>query len=131
MILVDSSAWIEFLRDTGSPVCSRVERLLHADDIATCHPIRMEVLAGARGEQHLSQLRGLLARASIVPTEPAGYEAAAALPGQLPRRPEAHIYPRLGIYHVDGPRRFGLKISPTLRKLRSLPLWGAVRSEPG
>jgi len=61
----------------------------------------------------------------------AGYEAAAALPGQLPRRPEAHIYPRLGIYHVDGPRRFGLKISPTLRKLRSLPLWGAVRSEPG
>jgi len=79
VILVDSSAWIEFLRDTGSPVCSRVERLLHADDIATCHPIRMEVLAGARGEQHLSQLRGLLARASIVPTEPTEYEAAATL----------------------------------------------------
>jgi len=28
MILVDSSAWIEFLRDTGSPVCERVDQLL-------------------------------------------------------------------------------------------------------
>lgn len=78
MILVDTSAWVEFLRDTGSPVCARVDELLDAD-IATCHPIRMEVLAGARDERHLDDLRGLLARASIVPTEPTDYEAAAAL----------------------------------------------------
>lgn len=78
MILVDTSAWIEFLRDTNSPVCQRVDDLL-ATDIATCDVVRMEVLAGARDEQHLQQLRRLLARASTLPTEPVDYDAAAAL----------------------------------------------------
>lgn len=59
MILIDTSAWIEFLRDTGSPVCERVDSLL-AGDIAICDPIRMEVLAGARNDKHLRDLRGLL-----------------------------------------------------------------------
>ena len=78
MILVDTSAWIEFLRDTGSPICQRVDDLL-ATEIATCDVVRMEVLAGARDEQHLRQLRRLLARASTLPTEPVDYDAAAAL----------------------------------------------------
>lgn len=78
MILVDTSAWVEFLRDTGSPVCRRVDDLLD-DDIATCHPIRMEVLAGARDERHLNDLRRLLARASLLPTGATDYEQAAAL----------------------------------------------------
>ncbi|MCP4898833.1 MAG: PIN domain nuclease [bacterium] len=78
MILIDSSAWIEFLRDTGSPICQRVDDLLAAE-IATCDVVRMEVLAGARNEQHLQQLRRLLARASTLPTEPVDYDAAAAL----------------------------------------------------
>lgn len=78
MILIDTSAWIEFLRDTGSPVCERVDALLEVET-AVCDPIRMEVLAGARAEQHLRKLRGLLARASILPTEPVDYEEAAVL----------------------------------------------------
>ncbi|HSL57915.1 MAG TPA: PIN domain nuclease [Acidimicrobiales bacterium] len=78
MILIDTSAWIEFLRDTGSPVCDEVDRLL-GGDIAVCDAVRMEVLAGARDEPHLRQLRGLLARATTVGTEPADYESAAAL----------------------------------------------------
>ena len=78
MILVDTSAWIEFLRDTGSPACVAVDQLLDAD-IAICDAISMEVLAGARHERHLSQLRGLLARATLLPTTPADYDSAAAL----------------------------------------------------
>ena len=78
MILIDTSAWIEFLRDTGSPICQRVDDLLAAE-IATCDVVRTEVLAGARNEQHLQQLRRLLARASNLPTEPVDYDAAAAL----------------------------------------------------
>lgn len=78
MILVDTSAWVEFLHDTGSPACVRVDELL-ADQVATCHPVRMEVLAGARDERHLHDLRGLLARASVLPTLPVDYEEAAAL----------------------------------------------------
>ena len=78
MILVDTSAWVEFLRDTGSPVCQRVDDLLD-DEIGTCHPIRMEILAGARDERHLNDLRRLLARASLLPTRATDYEQAAAL----------------------------------------------------
>jgi predicted nucleic acid-binding protein len=76
--LIDTSAWVEFLRDTGSPICQRVEDLL-AVEIATCDAIRMEVFAGARDEQHLLQLRRLLARATTLPTEPVDYDGAAAL----------------------------------------------------
>jgi predicted nucleic acid-binding protein len=78
MILIDTSAWIEFLRDTGSRVCDHVDRLLDGE-IAVCDPVRMEVLAGARSDEHLRELRGLLARASIIATEPTDYEDAAAL----------------------------------------------------
>jgi hypothetical protein len=52
---------------------------LLATEIATCDVVRMEVLAGAHDEQHLQQLRRLLARASTLPTEPVDYDAAAAL----------------------------------------------------
>ena len=63
MILIDTSAWVEFLRDTGSDVSARVDAEM-GGEIAICDAIRMEVLAGARDESHLEALRGLLARIS-------------------------------------------------------------------
>ena len=78
MILIDTSAWVEFLRDTGSPICQRVDDLLAAE-IATCDVVRMEVLAGARNEQHLIQLRRLLARGTHFHADPMDYEQAAIL----------------------------------------------------
>lgn len=112
MILVDTSAWIEFLRDTGSAACVRVDELL-ADEIATCHPVRMEVLSGARDEGHLRDLRGLLSRATTVETLPTDYEDAAALYRTCRRRGEtvrrlidcliaAHaIRARIALVHAD------------------------------
>ncbi len=112
MILVDTSAWIEFLRDTGSATCVRVDELL-AEEIATCHPVRMEVLAGARDGQHLRDLRGLLARTTTLATLPTDYEDAAALYRTCRRRGEtvrklincliaAHaIRARLPLLHAD------------------------------
>ena len=78
MILIDTSAWVEFLRDTRSATCRAVDRLLDSD-IATCDVVRMELLAGATGERHAADLRRLLARAVNVPVRPAHYDAAAAL----------------------------------------------------
>ena len=91
MILIDSSAWVEFLRDTGSPVCVRVDSLLDGK-IATCEPVWMEILAGARDERHLRDLRRLLAGATLLALEPIDYEEAAALyricrrNGETPRK---------------------------------------------
>ena len=87
MILIDTSAWVEFLRDTRSPACNRVEVVLERE-VATCDPIRMEVLAGARDEWHLASLRRLLARATVLPTAAADYEEAAALYRLCRRRGE-------------------------------------------
>ena len=78
MILVDTSAWIEFLRNTGTNVCDTVDDLLD-HDIAICDAISMEVLAGARDEHHLGELRRLLARATLISITPGDYEEAAAL----------------------------------------------------
>lgn len=76
--MIDTSAWIELLRDTGSSVCHAVEDALDAD-IAVSDPIRMEVLAGARNEAHLDQLRRLLGRCIHIHAVPADYDQAAIL----------------------------------------------------
>jgi predicted nucleic acid-binding protein len=78
VILIDTSAWVELPHDTGSPISQRVDDL-PAVEIATRDVVRMEVFAGARNEQHLQQLRRVLARASTLRTESVGYDAAAAL----------------------------------------------------
>ena len=78
MILVDTSAWIEFLRGTESPVCQEVDRLL-GSALAVTDPVAMEVLAGARDDKHLQDLRGLLGRAELLRCEAGDFLAAALL----------------------------------------------------
>jgi len=78
VILIDTSAWVEFLRGTGSPVCERVDQLLDGD-IAITDPVLMEVLAGARDERHLRELRGLLGRAEMLRCGLSDFDAAALL----------------------------------------------------
>ena len=52
----------------------------------------------------------------------AGYAAAGTLPARLhAERPLA--WPRVGIYHDDDERRFKLKVSRVMRRLRSSRIW--------
>jgi peptidoglycan/xylan/chitin deacetylase (PgdA/CDA1 family) len=52
----------------------------------------------------------------------AGYAAAGTLPARLhSERPLA--WPRVGIYRADDDRRFRMKVSRTMRRLRSSRLW--------
>ena len=81
MILVDATAWIEFLRATGSPADLRLSELLDSDEPLACIDlVLMKVLAGARVDEHRDRLRRLLARCTYLPTEaPADCERAADL----------------------------------------------------
>lgn len=81
MILVDTSAWIEFLRGTGSSTDLKVDALLgEGAELATTDAVLMEVLAGARDDGHRDRLRRLLARCHFAATEgPRDYEDAADL----------------------------------------------------
>ena len=87
MTLIDTSAWIEFLRATDSPTHRRVRTLIESSaSIASTDVIVMEVLAGGRDDAHTAQLRRLLARCEFLPT--AGlddFEQAAALYRQCRR----------------------------------------------
>jgi hypothetical protein len=81
VIVVDSSAWIEFQRATGSAADRRLTAAIEADEpLAIVGLIILEVLAGAHDEQHARLLNRLLGRARLLPLEePSDYEAAAAL----------------------------------------------------
>ncbi len=116
MILVDSSAWIEYLRATDSPV----DRHLHSalgdkQSLATTGVVMLEVLAGARDEPHARKLSRLLGRCSLLRSEePSDHEAAAALyracrrQGTTIRRPPDLLIATIAIrtdtplLHLDG-----------------------------
>jgi predicted nucleic acid-binding protein len=81
VILVDATAWIEFLRATGSPADVRLGELIAADEpLGFTDLVLMKVLAGARDDDHRDQLRRLLARGMYLAADaPADYERAADL----------------------------------------------------
>lgn len=81
MTLVDTSAWIEFLRGSGSRAHRTVRQLVDDDaDLHTTDVVVMEIFAGARDETHLQQLRRLLSRCALVSVNGLGdFETAAAL----------------------------------------------------
>ncbi len=67
MILVDTSAWVEFDRATGSPVDERLSELIASDGaIAVTEPVIMEVLCGARSDERARDLRRLLLRFDLL-----------------------------------------------------------------
>lgn len=94
MILVDSSAWVEFLRATGSPVHLRLRAALEEGAaLASSDAIVMEILAGARDTADRERLRRLLYGLEFLGVDgPADYEAAAEIyracrrAGETPRK---------------------------------------------
>jgi predicted nucleic acid-binding protein len=82
VILADTSAWVEFLRATGSDVHLALRDVLErGEELGTTEVVLMEVLAGARDDRDREQLRRLLyGRCAFLPVEgPADYERAADL----------------------------------------------------
>ena len=79
MILVDTSAWVEYDRATGSSVDRRLTELIAGDDqVAVTEPVIMEVLAGARSEDREADLRRLLLRFNLLRFDPVvDFDAAA------------------------------------------------------
>lgn len=81
MILVDTSAWVEFDRATGSEVDQRLTSLIATEGpLTVTEPVVMEVLAGARSDQRESDLRRLLQRFRLLHFDAAiDFDAAARI----------------------------------------------------
>ncbi len=79
MILVDTSAWIEYTRATRSEVHLRLAELIKSDAlVATTDPVTMEVLAGARDDVSERNLHNLLRRFVLLVFDPVADFSAAA-----------------------------------------------------
>lgn len=71
MILVDTSAWIEYDRATGSQADERLSELIATSGrVAVTEPVAMEVLAGARTDALEARLRRLLDRFELLAFDP-------------------------------------------------------------
>jgi predicted nucleic acid-binding protein len=81
VILADTSAWVEYLRATGSPAHLRLRQLIaDGDELVTTEVVMMELLAGETTPNGVTRLRRLLGRFELLPIEGlADYEAAAEL----------------------------------------------------
>jgi len=94
VILVDSSAWIELLRETGSPAHRQLHLALERQGpLAWTDVVAMELLAGARDAADRDRLRRLLFGRHFLSVDgPADYESAADLyrlcrsRGETPRK---------------------------------------------
>ncbi|MPZ54069.1 MAG: PIN domain-containing protein [Acidimicrobiia bacterium] len=81
MILVDTSAWVEYDRATNSPVDRRlIDLITGGDEVAVTEPIIMEVVAGARDDDREADLRRLLVRFELLRFDPVvDFDAAARI----------------------------------------------------
>lgn len=80
-ILIDTSAWVEYLRATGSEIHREKRELLrHPADAAVTDVVVAEVLSGGRDEAHARDLMRMLDRCRLHPTRPLfGIEHASAI----------------------------------------------------
>lgn len=70
MIVVDTSAWIEWIRNSSHPVVARLEHLLEGrGDLAITEVVLMEVLAGAPSGEALARVRSQLIALPILRLE--------------------------------------------------------------
>lgn len=71
-MIIDSSAWIEYLRRSGSPAATAVRDAIEdpATPLMTTDIVRLEILAGANEEAVRRRLNSLLAGCEDVPQIP-------------------------------------------------------------
>src|SRR6478672_537554 len=92
-VLIDTSAWIEFLRPQGDPVTkARVADLISLGTAAYTCPVRYELILGARSRE-LDDLQEALGFASRIVSTPEHWDAAAGLGAAL--RLKGLTYPAL------------------------------------
>ena len=79
-VLVDSSVWTAYLRDSGGPELELLDQLIGEQRAATTDVVLLEVLAGTTDEERAAQLRRFLAGAELLRQQsPVDAEHAAAL----------------------------------------------------
>lgn len=67
LVLVDTSVWVEFFRNSDSLPAQRLDVLLNIGPVATCDPIRAEVVSGAPTQKEFERLGRLFSALISLP----------------------------------------------------------------
>lgn len=68
MILVDTSVWIDFFNDQGTPGVAALEAMIHdGEDLALCGVILTEILQGIRDDRAYALTRAYLEPLVMLP----------------------------------------------------------------
>jgi predicted nucleic acid-binding protein len=87
MFLIDSSAWIEYLRPNGSrKVKERVRDILEKDNAFSCGIVIVEILRGAKDEKTFHLLKETLSSLPQIPIDETVIERAAEWGFKLDRK---------------------------------------------
>ncbi len=71
LTLLDTSAWIEYLRDTGSATCERVDSMIgDGAPMASCDVVIMELLSGTRSKGEWDAIWALMNLTRLIPVRP-------------------------------------------------------------
>jgi predicted nucleic acid-binding protein len=77
--LVDTSSWVEYLRDRESEASGRVEDLLLAGEASWCEMTLVELWNGARGTREKGGLAELEKEITLLPVPPPVWKTACKL----------------------------------------------------
>jgi hypothetical protein len=113
MFLIDSSAWIEYLRPKGSKkVKDRVREILQKEEAVCCGIVIVEILRGAKTEKDFESLRDSLASLPQIPLDPVVIDRASKWGFLLDRKGKtvsttdlliaAASYGEAKLMHIDG-----------------------------
>lgn len=85
MILPDSSAWIDYLRERDSPARPALRGAIRQGIAVLCEPVWAELLRGARDDRNQARLERTLAGFPMIPTLREDWETGATI-GRMTRR---------------------------------------------
>ncbi|HEU4429134.1 MAG TPA: PIN domain-containing protein [Myxococcota bacterium] len=85
MILVDTSAWIDFFRGT-EPMAEVIDRLLDTDEVALCGPVVVEIRRGIRSRAERARVLRLLEGCHLLAQPARLWEEAGELGAFMGRR---------------------------------------------
>lgn len=109
MKLIDSSAWVEFLRRKGDPATKqRVARLMEADLAAYTCPVRFELLSGVKPEEE-ADLEEAFRLSAHIPFETEDWTEAALIERQL--RAKGVTVPRNDLFVATVAVRTGMAVA--------------------
>jgi predicted nucleic acid-binding protein len=78
-VLVDTCAWIDFLRPGATPLSQALDRLLRGEEVFTCGQVLLELLQGVRSESDRAAVLGALGSLEYLEVDPHVWVRAAGL----------------------------------------------------